>query len=117
MGSYCGFRDHTTSTGTLTYDYLFTSVNSFSVGGLDKHTGVFTAPTHGTYLVTQNFATAGDGTFRVFINKNGHDLMFEGFIDSRSVDADWDMTGRTISLHLYKMTNYIYASILTMVEF
>jgi len=99
--SYCGYRYYTDNyfTGTLTYERLVTSVNSLSIGGLDTSTGVFTTPTDGTYLITQNFNNYGSGWFYVYINYNGHNLD-EGVIVSVSTDNDRDSTGRTLTLQL-----------------
>eukprot|EP00092_Neocalanus_flemingeri_P026563 GFUD01028787.1.p1 GENE.GFUD01028787.1~~GFUD01028787.1.p1 ORF type:complete len:626 (+),score=118.16 GFUD01028787.1:104-1981(+) len=114
--AFCGFMSGpVNSEGVLTYDRVFTRVDEYDYGGLNRQTGVFMAPTIGTYLV--NFDTqvdSGPGPsvtskpeyYSAYIRKNGNQLQFEGHVKSSVVGTDGFhvdvITGRSLVLHLMR---------------
>eukprot|EP00092_Neocalanus_flemingeri_P099498 GFUD01126917.1.p1 GENE.GFUD01126917.1~~GFUD01126917.1.p1 ORF type:complete len:698 (+),score=135.08 GFUD01126917.1:76-2169(+) len=110
--AFCGFMSGpVNSEGVLTYDRVFTRVDEYNYGGLNRQTGVFKAPKKGTYLV--NFDTQVDSGPGPSVTskqeyysarKNGEQLQFEGHVKSSVVGTDGFhvdvITGRSIVLHL-----------------
>ena len=76
----CGFQTQVqqTETQTINYNQLFFSSTNTEDGGLDIATGVFTAPTPGTYTVTWSLtanAYQGFPWIDVFLRHNGEKIV------------------------------------------
>jgi len=75
---YCGYRYNTNSKGaTITYSHLVTSYHSSGVGsgGLNRYTGVFTAPLRGLYTATWSLVarnSAGESAVEIYLYLNGN---------------------------------------------
>ena len=113
----CGFQTQVqqTETQTIKYNQLFYSSTNTEDGGLDIATGVFTAPTSGTYTVTWSLtanAYQGFPWIDVFLLHNGEKIVHHYHTEFGADDLGMIFRqkgtyleliftgGRTIHLHL-----------------
>ena len=75
--AYCGEGEHNGESETIVkYDTISVAFNTSSSGGLDRQTGVFTAPYDGVYEISvflsiEQTRESREGSTKVLINKNG----------------------------------------------
>jgi len=107
--TFCGYRDSTSSTGTITYHSFIFESNNIPGASFDLSSGRYTAGAEGTYRVDlaigamDSSSSSSSSRNDIYIQHNGQDIEESGIYSHIYTDnTSQESGGRSVILHLEK---------------